>query len=146
MVYLNSTIAVIFVGSAQVDINELLFAYDSPYDIDNDKILRLKKLIFEQCSRLNDNHHIPALISPTALEKAMALSDLHSSSLAPRTAVCFPYLKIDGSGLQCLRGKHRLLAAKDVLPWEDKWWIVDLYTQGWLSPVSKRRCAETARG
>lgn len=127
---LSSTATIAFLGSARFDINEILFAFHPTYDIDNDKLLDSNELISAEYNRLAENNHVPAFITHAAFEKALTISHLNSASLARRNAFDFPTLTTDGSGLKCLRGKHRLLVAKEFLPLDDRWWILDLYTQG----------------
>ena len=132
MTCLSGLTTVKFLGSAWIDLDKLLSACDLVDDIDCGKIPQVKQSMQRGCSRLIDDHHVPVVISRAALEESFVLSELSSATLAPRNAGSFPYLKTIGHGLHCLRGKHRLIVAKDVLPPEDRWWVADLYTEGHL--------------
>ena len=129
MTCISSLTAVVFLGSAWIDIDKLLSICDLAHGINHGKILQVKQLMQQGCSRLIDDHHVPVIISRAALEEFLALSE-SSVTLAPRNAGFFPYLITISPGLHCLRGKHRLLVAKDILPPEDRWWVADLYAEG----------------
>ncbi len=100
----------------------------------------------EGCLRLDPEHHVPALISRSAVPP-----DLRPGGEPPRFDPQHPVV--------CLHGRHRLEAARKFLTGnENRWWVVDLYSrggrvdllwkEGWLTkarsqPQGERRPART---
>ena len=72
----------------------------------------------EGCLRLDPEHHVPALISRSAVPRG-----LHPGGEPPRFNPEHPVI--------CLHGRHRLEAARNFFTGdEDRWWVVDLYSRG----------------
>ena len=122
-------------GTAKIHLKHLTFdSIDQKENlishVDPKNVARLIQIFkIEGCLRLNEEHRIAAIISEGVLEKALKGSSLTQHRiLAPGDP---PQLKFDGvTTIRCLHGKHRIAAAKEVLVVGDKWWVVDLYSDG----------------
>jgi len=72
-------------------------------------------------------HHIPAVTDRRVLDVALRGSEVSAEQLWAGP----PYKKLEfppDYRLECLRGQSRTLAAAQILPAEERWWIVDLFT------------------
>lgn len=121
-----------FKGSAEVKLKHLAFDLKAVREIDPKNVARLKSIFrLESCSRLDPQHHIPALLSLQDLEIAAGISHVSIESLSSPVENRFVQLNFpEGYQLQCLHGRHRIQAAKEHLKMEDAWWVVDLYLEG----------------
>jgi hypothetical protein len=89
---------------------------------------------FSCCRRLDLRNHIPAVISQPQLEAAIEASRTSAERLLEDARDDYPELDFPpGYRLECLHGRHRTLAAAQVLPLEDRRWTVDLYLEGMTS-------------
>ncbi|KAF4182506.1 hypothetical protein CNMCM8694_006750 [Aspergillus lentulus] len=79
-------------------------------------MLRFKRaLMGGQCSLLDPEHHITALIDMNTLNKGLEKSDINAAALL--NAIDPPHLSLDDAViLACLRGRDLLEAARRVLP------------------------------
>lgn len=122
-----------YLGKARIGIYQLTFALDGIYEarpLDTKNVARLVKTFeMEGCSRLDPDHHVPALISRIALSNAFPR--VNSSGACKENFDDIPNIVVD-EPLVCLHGQHRLAAAAQFLEPEDKWWIVDLYLDGMI--------------
>lgn len=89
----------------------------------------------EGCRPLEVGHHIPAVIDQHQLSAALddarrkgrwTADSLPTSYAAVITKKGYPELDFPG-GIECLRGRHRIQAAKECREVTEEWWIVDLY-------------------
>ena len=123
-----------FYGSAKIHLNHLVF-YPFGSQLSTELTLNPKNLerltqIFklEGCLRL-DLEHVPAIISNEILANSLRHSRVNFEDLRRRGSP--PTLEFpEGFTLQCLHGKHRIAAAKNILLPGNKWWTVDLYSDG----------------
>ncbi|KAI1382526.1 uncharacterized protein F4822DRAFT_442585 [Hypoxylon trugodes] len=114
-------------GTASVSFNILNFPYSKV--LDPKKVQRLTRLFkAEGCRPVEFANRIPALVHKTQLQEC--LSDLGLpedqllyDGLGNPSRLEFPH----GFRLTCLRGRHRVKAAEDVLHPADRRWVVDLY-------------------
>ena len=125
-----------FNGSARIELNKLDFTASqdpsaSSY-LDPKNVARLARIFsLEGCLRLDLDHHVPALVSDAQLQQALIRSHVEAAALANHQSpplLIFPESTI----LRCLHGKHRIAAARSILEPGDKWWTVDLYSDGTL--------------
>ena len=92
--------------------------------LDVKNIERLKANFREDCCRLDIHDHIPALIHKQDLDAAMRASGISANMLFDNS---YPELSFPvGYKLECLHGRHRVQAGKEILPSSDSWWTVDL--------------------
>ncbi|KAL9130731.1 MAG: hypothetical protein Q9217_001168 [Psora testacea] len=104
---------------------------------DPKNVARLTKIFsLEGCLRLDLDHHVPALVSDAQLQQALVRSSVEAAALANHQA---PPLLIlpESTILRCLHGKHRIAAVRSILEPGDKWWTVDLYSDGLEETVQK---------
>jgi hypothetical protein len=89
----------------------------------------------EGCRPLEVGHHIPAVVDQHQLNAALddarrkgrwTADSLPTSYAAVITKKGYPELDFPG-GIECLRGRHRIQAAKECREVTEEWWIVDLY-------------------
>jgi hypothetical protein len=110
-----------FCGSVKVPLGKLQHEEipEKPRQTDQKNIERLVGVFGgEGCWRLDPDNHIEGLIP---------LSDV--SEIHPTTANLFP-LYNPSSPLKYLNGHHRIEAARKFLTGNDRWWVVDLYSEG----------------
>ncbi|KAF2752682.1 hypothetical protein EJ05DRAFT_446384 [Pseudovirgaria hyperparasitica] len=126
-----------FLGKARVLLDSLQFPKQVLVDLQRHNVDRLKRVFeLEGCRRLEPDRHIPALIDAKDLQSALeytATDHVTSETLLDNPDALPPLLKLPSHlSIQCLRGKHRVTAAKEtsVLEATDRWWIVDLYSAG----------------
>ena len=117
-------------GTARIGLEVLHFKWNEPRE-PNEKSLEKLKNCFEkgQCDRLTRNH-IPAVIDQSHLDDVLQASKVSAERLLTNTDP-HPELKFPaGYQLRCLHGRHRVLAAREVLPPQERWWTVDIYLAG----------------
>ena len=82
----------------------------------------------EGCLRLDPEHHVPALVSRSAVPQGVT-----PGGEPPRFDPEYPVV--------CLHGRHRLEAARKFLVGnEDRWWVVDLYSRGGRDGLGECTC------
>jgi len=121
-------------GRAKVQIRWLSFDdwVRGTRPLDPKNVARLVKIFnLEGCFRREPEHYVPALISPKALDVALTQANCNAGELFAVTEE--PVSLELSNSLICLHGRHRLEAAKQYLDTEDKWWVVDLYSDGLFS-------------
>jgi hypothetical protein len=99
-------------------------------------MLRFKRaLMAGQCSLLDPEHHITALIDMNTLNKGLEKSGINAAILLD--AIDPPHLSLeDAVVLACLRGRDLLEAARRVLPPGQRWVVVKLYVDSMSSHAS----------
>jgi hypothetical protein len=132
-----------FYGSAKVDIGVLHFDRSSPREIDDRNFQRLLcSFELTGCFQFDPQHHLPAVIQESTFRTAVASAASSADAVLSRDPSQWPTLSFStGFELQCLRGKHRIEAAKQYLPGSTRWWVIDFYSEGkrsslWLPQVS----------
>ena len=119
-----------FYSSAKVHLRHLHFDTSneaSTLDPKNvDRLIQVFKL--EGDLRLELEHRVPALIELNTLSTSCRQSHVNRDQLylpdPPKLE--FP----EGFSLLCLNGKHRIEATRKTLLPVDRWWTVDLYSDG----------------
>ena len=120
-----------FKGTARIRLEQLYFPWDDGKELNEKNVNRLKA-IFQQhgCRRLEVQHHVPAVIDERQFNDAITTAGVLPITLvSPPTADGWPEL-VFPSRLECLHGRHRIHAGKEILSTGDKWWTVDLYLAG----------------
>jgi len=120
-------------GTASIKLDVLHFPREESREPDKKNVERLRDLFRGEggCRRLDLRNHIPAVISQARLEAAIVASGTSAARLLEDARDSYPELDFPpGYRLECLHGRHRILAAAQVLPVEDKRWTVDLYLEG----------------
>lgn len=87
--------------------------------------------IFERsgCRRLEEGNFIDATVEKNDLDAALASVGMITSQLRSlQWAQDAPHLPLHN--LLCISGLHRVKAAQEFLPENDKWWIVRLWASG----------------
>ena len=108
-----------FLGNAQVQLQNMDFA-PGVRDFDKANVDRLVNIFrLEGCQRDDPTHFVPGLIAREHLGPEWQQL-LEPQRLSLPTSVV----------MRCLHGKHRILAAKEVLPPHEQWWNVALYDEG----------------
>ncbi|KAH7111262.1 hypothetical protein B0J11DRAFT_598641 [Dendryphion nanum] len=119
-------------GTASIKLNVLHFPCEESRQLDEKNVERLRNLFREEggCRRLDLRNHVPAIISQSQLDAAMAASRISAGQLLEDARDGYPELDFPpGYRLKCLHGRRRTLAAAQVLPPEDRRWTVDLYLE-----------------
>ncbi len=123
-----------FRGSARIHLKHLLFeepkGMSLTLHLDPKNVARLVKVFeLEGCLRLEEEHRVPAIINEAILQEALSSSSLTNADLL--TTGVPPELQLSQfTRLNCLHGKHRIAAAQQTLLPGNKWWTVDLYSEG----------------
>ena len=127
-----------FRGNAKIHLKHLQFDESKEVSLslhlDPKNVARLIKIFeLEGCLRLEEEHRIPAIINDATLQQALISSSLTNADLL--TTGVPPELQLPRSTrLNCLHGRHRIAAAQQILLPGNKWWTVDLYTEGSSMP------------
>lgn len=120
------------VGTASVRLDALDFRDSAGLDPKN--VERLKRLFREGgCFPGRFANRIPALIGAETLQQSLALSGLSAEQLRSGADASDGHARLElpaGLRLVCLRGRHRAVAAEDVLGIQDKRWVVDFFLAG----------------
>jgi len=129
---LTAELSAKFRGTASVQIEALEFPFKGLREEDQKNTERLAEL-FREDKGYRDwpfCNHIPAVIEQRDLDAALVRSGISPGALLE---ISDGQLELDfpvGFRLSCLRGRHRVLAAKDVLPSRSRRWTVDLFLSG----------------
>jgi len=121
-----------FRGSAKIDLQHLTFDTfrDREYDQRNEQFL-VDAFRRNGCVPLDATFHIPGLISEADLDAAVTASHISRESLFYRNPAQLPHLNFPSNfRLHCLSGKHRIDAARKCLAGNERWWVVELYSDG----------------
>lgn len=131
-----------FKGTARISLDVLHFKQDQPRELNSKHVEYLKECFQKEgCRRLQLSRHIPAIIDQQCLDATMRKSGVSAHQLLNRPSETpdYPQLLFPGDfQLECLHGRHRIQAAKEVLSTWDKWWTVDLYLSGKIRASKKR--------
>ncbi len=110
-----------FCGSVKIPLDKIRHEElpNNPRQLNKKNVTTLLNLFrLEGCLRLDPEHHVPALISRSVVPQG-----LHPGAEPPRFNPEHPVV--------CLHGRHRVEAARKLLTGnEDRWWVVDLYSEG----------------
>jgi len=117
-----------FLGFARVDLSQLSFKDSMRRDHREEshkataRLLRVFRL--EGCKRFELENFIDAVIPLQVFEEAIAPADASIFHDATNVRQLRPRLPVE-----CQNGLHRVAAAREYLPFNDRWWIVRLYSQ-----------------
>ncbi|GAB1319477.1 hypothetical protein MFIFM68171_09687 [Madurella fahalii] len=116
------------IGTASINLNVLSFPHSKTLSLEN--VERLKRVFrLERGCRPDElPNRIPAIIDENPLHQCLNLSGLSLERL--QSAVPGDHAKLEfprAFRLECLRGRHRVEAARHTPPYTEKRWIVDLY-------------------
>lgn len=120
-----------FQGSARVNLS--LIEIGPEWQLNNENVDALSR-VFEKKGvyPLQRENHVEVKVSRANLERALRESGVTADELRQSEPASFPELKFAGVQLDCLHGKHRVQAARRMLP-PFRWWIVDIYLDSQLS-------------
>jgi hypothetical protein len=118
------------IGMASIKLDILDFPHSK--NLNSENVDRLERLFRGERGCLPDNllNHIPAIISENQLQQALTFSRVSSYSLLSDSEKPVRLEFPPGFRLECLRGRHRVRAADEVLTSTDKRWFIDLYRAG----------------
>jgi hypothetical protein len=124
-------------GTARVRLEVLHFQWNEPRELSQKNVERMKEIFrgdktaYGNIRRLDPRNHIPAVVEQSVLDDAILASEVSAERLLSNPDNNPPVLKFAaGYLLTCLHGRHRIEAAREVLPSTDAWWTVDLYLAG----------------
>ncbi|KAK6810740.1 hypothetical protein RU639_013617 [Aspergillus parasiticus] len=128
-----------FQGSARVNLS--LIEIGPEWQLNNENVDALSR-VFEKKGvyPLQRENHVEVKVSRANLERALRESGVTADELRQSEPASFPELKFAGVQLDCLHGKHRVQAARRMLP-PFRWWIVDIYLDN-ISDELRRAQAE----
>ena len=120
------------IGIARINVNVLEFPHSRSLNPKN--VTRLKGLYQGQQGFTPDDpeNRIPAVITSSTLDELLGAAGLSRAALAAPNHE-YPRLNFPpGLRLECLRGQHRVEAARELFPNSPIYWAVDLFLAGWL--------------
>jgi hypothetical protein len=123
--------AMSFRGTARVRFEHLTFP--SPIRLLDKRIVASLERDFTVagCLQHELDYGIPAIIDDQTLEPALGMLGINKDTFRANSSHHPRELKLgDEVRLECLHGRHRILAATSSLPLSDQWWTVDLYGTG----------------
>lgn len=98
--------------------------------MDKSNVRRLSELFNSGCHYSKISNHIPALIEENILIAASRAASVPFAALKsdPLNDGYYPRIRLPSSyRVTCLHSRHRVLAAKGVLPADDRCWTVDFF-------------------
>ena len=116
-----------FCGSFEIPLDKLEHEQlpKNPRQRDATNVARLLDVFHKEgCRPREPENHMLALISRSALPQARPPGGVSRGVFEE------PQRLIPESPLRVLRGRHRLEAARKFLKGGDRWWVVDLYSDG----------------
>ena len=118
------------IGMASIKLDILDFPHSK--NLNSENVDRLKRLFRGERGCLPDNllNHIPATIPENQLQQVLTFSGVSRHQLLSDSGKPVRLEFPPGFHLECLRGRHRVRAADEVLTSSDKRWTVDLYRAG----------------
>jgi hypothetical protein len=120
-----------YIGAAKVSIRQIQFEPPLPRDLDPKNLDRLRNIFRKnRCRRLDVHNHVPATVSRHDLADALQKANIPQESLLTTEGRHIPRLEFRTGQIRGLHGRHRVQAGVAVLPPADRWWTVDLYTDG----------------
>ena len=128
-----------YLGTARVRLEALHFRREGLREPDQRHVDYLKGCFRDTgCRPLEKQNHISAVIGNDHLDGAIQASQLTRADLLSNQPQGYAELVLPpGLQVECLHGRHRILAASEVLNPADKWWVVDLYRTGIARPLSR---------
>ena len=121
-------------GSARVNLDNLYFASNWQRELSRKNVERLKGIFrVEGVRRLELGYHVPAVVDKADLDACKEASDVSTEQLMSNSDHNLPFLNFPAQyRLICLHGRHRIQAAREILPQVEAWWTVDFYLSGTL--------------
>ena len=115
-------------GSARIRLENLDFSQAGDAVLDASNVKRLVAIFQgEGCFQQESQYHLPAIIDREQLDLALRTSDTSSDLLLSPVQAQRPELRFpSGFQLRCLHGRHRVQAAREMVP-RQTWWTVELY-------------------
>lgn len=119
-------------GTVRVRFKYLQFSKLCPRGRSDEIVEYLKDKFSHACLRLDPKHRIPAVIEPQTLDAAIESSPaITLANLLDNPKGLPPELTLPPDcRLECLHGRQRVEAARELLPPKDWWWTIDLYLKG----------------
>ena len=119
-------------GTVRVRFEHLNFGDLCPRGRCNEAVEYLKDKFSQGCLRLDPRNRIPAIIEPHTLDIVLKCSSGTTlGDIVDNSGGIPPELKLPHNHrLECLHGRQRFEAAKEVLPPKNWWWTIDLYLKG----------------
>lgn len=119
------------IGAAKVSISQITFDPPLPRNLDSKNLDRLRGIFRKnRCRRLDVDNHVPAVVSPHVLAEVLRKANISRQSLLTTDVCSLARLEFKEGQLLGLHGRHRLQVGAEVLPPADRWWTVDLYSDG----------------
>lgn len=120
-----------YIGAVKVSISQISFDPPLPRNLDSKNLDRLRGVFRKnRCRRLDVDNHVPAIVSPHNLAGALRKANVSRHSLLTTDSSTLPRIDFPEGQLLGLHGRHRVQVGAEVLPPADRWWTVDLYSDG----------------
>ncbi|KAH2152563.1 hypothetical protein V6Z77_007134 [Aspergillus fumigatus] len=118
-----------FLGTAKVQLRHIDIGPKGR--LDRARVRRLRRVFrVNGIYPLQRENHVEVVICQSDLEQTLDQNGLTLQEFRAKDPDSYPTLDFTGRPLRCLHGKHRIQAARDVLPSFRRWWIADFYTEG----------------
>jgi hypothetical protein len=119
-----------FKGSALVRISAINIVEAKGRAVNDKNVTRLKEIFeLKGCLPAEPQNHVPVFVTQELLDSSLQKSGVEYGDLMKPSTFKPARVQFPESSLECLHGKHRLIAAIQYLPPKDQWWVVDLYLQ-----------------
>ncbi|KAF2158949.1 hypothetical protein M409DRAFT_38039 [Zasmidium cellare ATCC 36951] len=118
-----------FRGYALIRMNQLQF--QTGRELNNKHVAKLRKIFqLEGCYHYDHRHSIPVIMNESLLLDALSRQHPGLDQL-PTTGEEAPALRFAADvQVICLHGRHRIAAAEQTLGLLDRWWIVEVFSDG----------------
>jgi hypothetical protein len=121
-----------YLGTVRIAISSLTFSKGTRPT--SQKIVKHLQHSFESdgCRRLEPANYLPAVIDEGILIRSLSESSISPESIRQPPENGTPHLLSlpQGYKIDCLHGRHRVLAAEPSLMGQNSWWTVTLYRSG----------------
>ncbi|KUL83669.1 hypothetical protein ZTR_11069 [Talaromyces verruculosus] len=119
-----------FKGTAKIDFSDIRFNSDLSRPLEQQNIVRLREIFLQEgCRRFEIQNHVTAVVSQRHLRMALEVAGANDTDLFTSDPIQMPHLQFSEGQVNCLHGQHRIRAAAEILPPDDRWWTVDLYLE-----------------
>ncbi|EED20933.1 conserved hypothetical protein [Talaromyces stipitatus ATCC 10500] len=117
-------------GTAKIDFSDIRFNSNLSRPLEQQNIVRLREIFLQEgCRRFEIQNHVTAVVSQRHLRMALEAAGATDTDLFTSDPNQMPHLQFSESQVNCLHGQHRIQAAAEILPPDDRWWTVDLYLE-----------------
>lgn len=129
-------------GCVKIALDRMDFTHSSARPLDPVNVARLvASFELGGCYRTDVAYHVPGVLDVDLLHQSVIHAGASMNDLRSKDASVWPRLELPaGVQVRCLHGQHRVAAARQFLRGQDQWWVVDIFADSKVRPLSRRVC------